>query len=65
MDINEDIIRLEIEDQFKGNIKIIDTYGNEKYILNKNNPYIDINQSFTNYKIISDEDTYIKIFHNI
>ena len=65
MNIEENIIRLEINRELNKNIKIIDQEDNLKYILNKANSYIDLDQSFNNFKIISEEDTYINIYHNI
>ena len=66
INIIEKIIRLEInQDLVNNNIKILDPNENIKYILNKDNPYIDLDESFNDFKIISDEDTYINIYHNI
>ena len=65
INIKGNIIRLEINEEFNKNIFIIDTQGETKYILNKNNTYYDINESFKNFKIKSEEDTYINIYHNI
>ena len=45
INIKGNIIRLEINEEFNKNIFIIDTQGETKYILNKNNTYYDINRN--------------------
>ena len=63
--ITENIIRLEINQELTKNIKIIDLDENVKVTLNRDNPYIDLNETYNDFKIISEEDTYINIYHNI
>ena len=65
LDIIENNIRLEINQELTKNIKIIDLEENVKITLNKDNPYIDLDESYNDFKIISEEDTYINIYHNI
>ena len=53
MDFNEKKIRIEINQELNKIIKITDSNDNVKYILNKNNPYADLDESFKDLEITS------------
>ena len=59
----ENMIRIEINDTIAKIIEI--STQKTKYTLTKDNPFIDINETFNGLGLLSEEDTYIKIYHNI
>ena len=63
--IIEKNIRIEINHDFNKNIMIFDSNDNIVYTLNNNTPFIDIDESFNDLIIVSEDDTYITIYHNI
>ena len=65
VDIDIINVRIERNEKLNKSINIIDSNKIKKYILNKDNSYIDLDKSFKDLRIYSEEDTYIKIYHNI